>query len=255
MENIKTNERVLGIKIDIHNFEEILFKIEEAVSQNKKITITYLTPHIANYCYKYHDFRNILNHFDVVYADGIGIVIASRLNGGSLKKRITLPDYTDNLFHFLIKNGLSVYLLGTKSSTINDAVRILKENYPPLRIAGYHDGYSTWGDKYIIEKINRTKPNLLLVGMGLPLQEKWIYMNKDLLDVNVIWTCGGLFDIVSNRIKRAPDWMLRNNLEWVYRLYKEPKRLWKRYLIGNPLFMLRVFRNLNSNKPHHAKRN
>lgn len=240
---MKNNEYILGVKVNVSRFEDILSKIEVNVRHNKKITIAYLTPHIANYCYEYPDFGVILNQFDIVYADGIGIVIASKLNGGCLQDRITLPDYIDNLCDFLVKSDMSVYLLGARDSVVNNAGRVLKEKHTLLNIVGNHNGFFTM-EGNVIEKINKAKPNLLLVGMGLPYQEEWIHRNKDLLNVNVIWACGGMFDIISGRLKRAPDWMLRNNMEWLYRLYREPKRLGKRYLIGNPLFMFRVLKSL-----------
>lgn len=237
------NEYILGTKVNVSNFGEILSKIEAAVTKNKKITITYLTPHIANYCYRYPDFRNIINQFDIIYADGIGIVLASMLQNGCLRKRITLPDYIDKLCNFSIEKNISIYLLGSSLSVVNNTARVLKERHSLLDIAGYHAGFFLNEDTSIVEEINKIKPNVLLVGMGLPHQEKWIHKNKDILDVNVIWSCGGLFSWVSGKIRRAPSWMLKYNLEWVYRLFREPKRLWKRYLVGNPLFIFRVFRN------------
>lgn len=251
---MKSKEDILGIKINVSSFGGILAKIEHAVSENGKIVITYLTPHIANYCYRNTEFGDMLNQFDLIYADGIGIVIASRLNGGCLRERITLPDYINDLCDFLIKKNMSVYLLGARPSTIDDVARKLKEKHPSLDIAGYHDGYFGYENNNTIEKINKAGPNLLLVGMGLPYQEKWAHRNKDLLDVNAIWICGGLFDIVSNRIRRAPCWMLKNNLEWLYRLYREPRRLWKRYLLGIPVFICRILINLHHNS-RHAKGN
>lgn len=240
---MKNIEKILDIKVNVSSFNEILNNIEQTINQDKKITITYLTPHLANYCYTHLDSKNIINQFDIVIPDGVGIVIASKLNKGHITKRMPLQDHLSALWDFLIAKNMLVYLLGAKPEIINKTVKALKENKAALNIAGFHHGYFDFKDNSIIEKINKVKPDMLFVGMGQPYQEIWIHEYKDLLKTNVIWACGSCFDIVSNSIRRAPEWILKNNMEWVYRLYKEPKRLWKRYLIGNPLFVFRILKN------------
>jgi N-acetylglucosaminyldiphosphoundecaprenol N-acetyl-beta-D-mannosaminyltransferase len=113
--------------------------------------------------------------------------------------------------------------------------------YPGLHIAGTRHGYEAGTDA--VEEINRAAADILLVGMGTPTQEKWIADYQDQLDVPVIWAVGALFDFVSGRIPRGPHWMTEHGLEWLCRLAAEPAKLWRRYLIGNPLFLWRVIRS------------
>jgi N-acetylglucosaminyldiphosphoundecaprenol N-acetyl-beta-D-mannosaminyltransferase len=123
----------------------------------------------------------------------------------------------------------------------------LKARYPDLRIVGTHHGYfdKTQGcaeNEAVIEQINTVKPNILIVGFGMPLQERWLMENWDRIDANVALTGGAVFDYVSGELRRAPRWMTENGLEWLGRLIIEPRRLWKRYLIGNPIFLWRVLK-------------
>ena len=119
------------------------------------------------------------------------------------------------------------------------------ERYPDLRIVGTHHGYfdRTLGgeeNNHVIQMINSAKPNVLIVGFGMPFQERWLLENWEHVDANIFLTGGACLDYMSGRVRRAPRWMLDNGLEWLYRLLLEPVRLWKRYLIGNPLFLYRI---------------
>jgi N-acetylglucosaminyldiphosphoundecaprenol N-acetyl-beta-D-mannosaminyltransferase len=123
----------------------------------------------------------------------------------------------------------------------------LKARFPDLRIVSTHHDYfdKTPGsaeNEAVIEQINAVKPNILIVGFGMPLQERWLMENWDHIDANVALTGGAVFDYVSGELQRAPRWMTDNGLEWLGRLLIEPRRLWKRYLIGNPLFIWRVLK-------------
>lgn len=119
----------------------------------------------------------------------------------------------------------------------------LQQKIPSLNIVGeYHGYFDKENNKEIVNKINNCRPNILLVGMGTPKQEEWIYQNHYHLNVSLCWAVGGLFDFISGKIKRAPLWMLHCHLEWLYRLCQEPKRLWKRYIVGNLKFIYRVLK-------------
>ena len=120
----------------------------------------------------------------------------------------------------------------------------LEEKYPYLNIVGTKSGYFDWASDSpgIVNEINDSKANILLVAFGVPLQEKWIDENINKLNSQVIMGVGGLFDFYSGQMKRAPKWMREVGMEWLFRLIKEPKRMWKRYIIGNPLFIYRVYK-------------
>jgi N-acetylglucosaminyldiphosphoundecaprenol N-acetyl-beta-D-mannosaminyltransferase len=123
------------------------------------------------------------------------------------------------------------------------AAQQLKKTYPELDVVGSHHGYFEAGsahDDRVVEDINARRPSILLVGMGTPKQELWVQRNADRLDVDVLWTVGALFDVVSGKVPRAPGWLADNGLEWIFRLAIEPGRMWRRYLLGNPVFIHRV---------------
>jgi N-acetylglucosaminyldiphosphoundecaprenol N-acetyl-beta-D-mannosaminyltransferase len=119
----------------------------------------------------------------------------------------------------------------------------LVQTYPRLGVVGTHHGYFEPGsdhDDRVVEDINARSPSILLVGMGTPKQELWVQRNAERLNVDVLWTVGALFDVVSGKVPRAPGWLADNGLEWIFRLAIEPGRMWRRYLLGNPVFIHRV---------------
>jgi N-acetylglucosaminyldiphosphoundecaprenol N-acetyl-beta-D-mannosaminyltransferase len=141
--------------------------------------------------------------------------------------------------------GDSLFFLGARPGVAKKAAETLKAKYPGLRIVGYSDGYfdktpGSIANETVLRDINRCKPNILILGFGMPVQEKWLMENWDRVDANIALTGGAVFDYVSGELRRAPQWMTTHNLEWLGRLIIEPKRLWKRYLIGNPLFLWRI---------------
>jgi len=143
------------------------------------------------------------------------------------------------------KKGHSLYLLGGAPGIAQKAGLMLSEKYPGLEIAGAHHGFfekDGMANNIILSKINDRSPDILLVGFGSPLQEGWIHDNFERIDATVVWAVGGLFDFVSGNVRRGPRLMVDHGLEWLFRLIVEPGRLWKRYLIGNSLFVGRVLR-------------
>ena len=137
-----------------------------------------------------------------------------------------------------------MFLLGAAPGVAARMRQNLSDTYPGLDVVGEQHGYFDHADESssVIEKINALKPNIVLVAFGAPMQEKWIHEHYKQIDSNVLIGVGGLFDFYSGDKKRAPLWMRKSGIEWMYRLYLEPGRLWRRYIIGNPLFMLRILR-------------
>jgi N-acetylglucosaminyldiphosphoundecaprenol N-acetyl-beta-D-mannosaminyltransferase len=141
----------------------------------------------------------------------------------------------------------SLFLIGSRTGVAESAAVRLQERYPRLNIVGCAHGFfdKTPGsaeNERVVEQINALRPNILLVGFGMPLQEGWLVNNWNQLDVDVGLTVGALFDYLSGELTRAPRWMTNNGLEWLGRLIVEPRRLWQRYLVGNPKFLYRVLR-------------
>jgi N-acetylglucosaminyldiphosphoundecaprenol N-acetyl-beta-D-mannosaminyltransferase len=142
------------------------------------------------------------------------------------------------------ESGQSLYLLGSDPGSSTEAAEQLRRWYPRLDVKGTHHGYfglDSPHNERVLEHIAEQKPDILLVGMGTPQQELWVDRNFDRIDAHVVWTVGALFDYISGRVPRAPHWMADHGLEWIFRLAIEPRRMWRRYLLGNPAFLWRVW--------------
>jgi N-acetylglucosaminyldiphosphoundecaprenol N-acetyl-beta-D-mannosaminyltransferase len=234
---------ILGVGIDPLELKEVLHRVEKFIVSEEKKTINYANVYTVNIASKDIKYREILNSADLLYCDGYGIVLGSKITGKQLPGRMTGADWIYNLGAFCQEKGFAIYLLGSKPGVAEKAARRLQSIYPALKISGFHHGYLTDEQKVseVIQRINSSKPDILLVGMGSPLQEKFIHKNRRKIDVSVCWSVGALFDYVAGVVPRAPKWMLDNGLEWLFRLFYEPGRMWNRYLVGNTIFLLRVF--------------
>ena len=205
--------------------------------------VTYLNAYGANLALKDKKYRQILKRADLVYADGFGVVLAARFFGYRLLGRLTAKDFFDEFCKRAKREENTIYFLGGKEGVAKKAARVLKKQYPALRILGSHYGYFKESEeKEIVGKINILKPDFLLLGMGAPKQEQWLKKNLVHLKVKVGWCVGGLFDFISGEKPRCPKWLGDLGFEWLFRLLTEPKRLWKRYLIALPSFWANVLR-------------
>ena len=232
---MKTN--ILGVLFDNNTVEYAVAMAYNAVLENKRMFIVTPNPEIVNVACRDEEFKNILNSADIVTPDGIGIVYASRLKGGNIKTRAAGFDIVCGIIENLDKTGGSVYLFGGKPGVADMAAQKLKEKYNGIVIAGTHNGYFD-DDTHIIADIAQKKPNLLLVCLGAPKQEKWIYKNADKLSANVMIGAGGSIDVLAGSVKRAPDIFIKFGLEWFYRLIKQPSRIGR--MLKLPLFLVKV---------------
>ena len=186
-------------------------------------------------------FKEFFEHALIRYCDGEGVRFGAYLLGYRVPERITLSDYIYDLAGFASANGLRLFVLGGTVNVGERGVRQLKKLYPDLQLVGYHHGYfSELENNSIIQEINTSQPDILLLGMGVPKQEEWTKANFDKLNAKIVWMGGGFLDTLSGEKKQCPRWLGNIGLEWLFRLVQEPKRLWRRYLIGNPLFLLRI---------------
>lgn len=186
-------------------------------------------------------YKKILSRFDSVFADGIGVKMAARWQGLALSENVNGTDMFPLLCEQLEMNNTSVYLLGATPCVVAKVAKRLGTQYPGIRVAGYSDGYSYSERKNELKSlINQSKADLLLVAMGAPRQERWIDENIRELNIKAAMGVGGLFDFYSGEVPRAPVWLRELSLEWIWRLAVQPRNKAKRYLIGNPLFLLRV---------------
>lgn len=185
------------------------------------------------------ELRQIIDSADLIGADGVPIVWASRLLGDPLPGRVNGTDLMEALVALAAAKGYRIYLLGSKPAIIEKTARKFQEQFPNLIIAGYRNGYfaSQAEEDQAVTDIVAAQADILLVGMGTPMKEKFVRRHILRLNVPIIHGVGGSFDIVGGITKRAPLWMQKSGLEWLYRVYQEPGRMWRRYLVTNSIFI------------------
>lgn len=234
---------LFGIKLLNKKMSEAIALIEDLVKEKAKEKIFFVNPDCLNKIFKDRGYYKILRRSKYIFPDGIGINIAAKMLHNPLLENLNGTDMLPFLCENAVKNDFKLFLLGAKPAIAKLARQKLENRYPGLQISGTQDGYfSAEQENTVIEKINKSQTDILLVAMGVPSQEKWIEKNFDNLQVKVAMGVGGLLDFYSENIKRAPRWMREVGLEWFYRLIQEPGRMWRRYIIGNPLFLMRVIK-------------
>ncbi len=235
--------RIFEIPIDLGRPEELLHMVADWVGSEQPRRVMYVNAHVLNQSQERPELRAALQEADLVYCDGYGVRVAAKALELPTPHRMTGADWIWSLAALCEARGLSIYLLGSEPGIAAEAGERLRRWYPRLQIAGTHHGYfdvdSPHADR-VVEHINECRPDILLAGMGTPKQELWVQQHGDEVQAGVLWTVGALFDYVSGRIPRAPGWLADNGFEWIFRLGIEPQRMWRRYLLGNPMFLGRV---------------
>lgn len=227
---------ILGVKVDKYTIEEAADKIIDYIKNGEKRKCVY-TPNseIIMMAHKDENFRNVLNGADILSADGIGVVYASKILHNPIKSRAAGFDIACASLEKMSKLGKSVYLFGAKPGVAQTAGEKMKEKYPGIVIAGTADGYfDVEKEKSIIEDISKQKPDMLFVCLGAPKQEMWINNHKDELDFGVCMGIGGTLDVFAGTAKRAPVFYQKLGIEWLYRLVKNPSRIGRMMVL--PIF-------------------
>ena len=191
-------------------------------------------------------FRKAILSADLVTPDGIAVIWASSILGGSLTARVTGYDIFTGLNQLLDgKGGYRVFFLGSTPSRLKMISKKMGDVYPNVTVAGtysppFKPDFGPQESHKMVEAVNACRPHVLWVGMGAPKQEKWIYRYKDRLDVNFIGAVGAVFDFFTGKVQRSTPTFLKSELEWVPRFFQEPRRLWKRIFLSTPLFLFLV---------------
>ncbi len=179
---------------------------------------------------------------DIINIDGMGVVWGARLLGHSVPERVAGVDLFERLLQMAAARSLPVFLLGATDAVVSRTASVIAVRHPDLRIAGYHHGYFWEDEEEVVEQIRQSGARLLFVAITSPKKEVFINRWRDRLGVDFVMGVGGTFDVVSGNVRRAPEWMQRNGLEWAYRVGQEPRRMWKRYFITNNRFAVMLLR-------------
>lgn len=257
--NTPHTAQIIGIPIDDMSSLALITAIMAAVAQRKHTVFANVNIHALNLAYEYpavYDF--FATAADIVYCDGFGVKLGSKMSGVPIQHRLTLPDWIDELCRQSAQNGYSLYLLGAREGVAERAAARLQRVNPNLQIAGTHHGFFNKScddpeNRAVLQKINAVQPDILLIAFGMPLQELWLLENWNQISAHAVLTAGALFDYLAEEVRRPPNWMTDHGLEWFGRLLREPGRLWRRYLIGNPLFFWRLLKYSLAIKPAHVK--
>ncbi len=239
---------MLGVQIDNCTLTDAIDKIVDSAQTKSRHAYAFVNADCLNQASRNSSYARVLSHQQKVFADGSGIRLAAKIRGINVRGNVNGTDLFPLLCAEMEKQGLSLFLLGAAPGIADAVVKNILEKFPNLKIAGTQDGFFKSADTpSVIEKINNTKADILLVAMGVPCQELWIESNFSHLNCQVAIGVGGLFDFFSGRISRAPVWMRQTGLEWIWRFLQEPRRMWRRYILGNPLFLFRCWREKQAN--------
>jgi N-acetylglucosaminyldiphosphoundecaprenol N-acetyl-beta-D-mannosaminyltransferase len=240
---LRPSSAIFEIPIDLAPPGDLLRTLSHWASEDKSRRVMYVNAHVVNQSRVTPELGDALRRADLVYCDGYGVRLAARVLKRPVPHRMTGADWIWGLAGLCELAGHPLYLLGSEPPLAMEAATRLRRLYPRLDVAGAHHGFFELDSPHnerVIEDINAHRPRIVLVGMGTPKQELWVDRYAHRLDGAVVWTVGALFDYVAGRIPRAPHWLADNGFEWIFRLAIEPQRMWRRYLLGNPVFLKRV---------------
>jgi N-acetylglucosaminyldiphosphoundecaprenol N-acetyl-beta-D-mannosaminyltransferase len=246
------NERIdiLGVQVSNVRSTDVLRAVDDAVRTGKKGIFAYVNVHAVNLAHQLPWFRDFLNNAAIAYADGEGIRLGAKILGFPLPEKIALTRKIWDIAALCEANGFSLYLLGGTTENAKRAAENLKRKHPQLNVSAHHGYFADGENDNVLGEIQGCKPNVLIVGLGMPKQEEWILKNLDRLNANVILPGGASIDFAADARPVCPEWISRLGFEWFYRFLFEPKRLFYRYFAGNPLFLWRIMLRRIRNGKH-----
>jgi exopolysaccharide biosynthesis WecB/TagA/CpsF family protein len=245
-----TRPSLLGVEFTQLTRTQAIDEAERLLDADDPAWIAVENAHALNLAFETPDHRATLNRADMVLNDGTGVLLAGRILGSRFPEDLHGNVFTPMLLERAASRGWPVFFLGAGPGVADRAAQLLMRTYEGLHVVGTHDGFiKPEEDSEVAQKIKASGAKLLMVGMGMPRQEQWLDRNLPATGVRLASTVGAFFDFQAGIVPRAPDWVQRGRVEWIYRLIKEPRRLWRRYLVGNPLFIARVIRQRFRGRP------
>lgn len=231
--------KILEVNIDRLDMQGAVERVKNLLSEDGPSLIVTPNSEMLAAAAEDAELARILNSADLAVPDGAGVILASKIMGQKLPERVAGFDLITELFAQLENEDCSFYFLGSKPGIVDKAAAELKKRYPNLNIAGYHHGYLDKElQQNVTAEINEKGIDLLLVGMGVPLQERFLDKNLDGLNVKAAVTVGGSFDVIAGEVERAPLWMQKAGLEWFYRLVQEPSRFGRMLLLPKFIYLV-----------------
>ena len=233
---------ILGIQVSSITTSDLLADLEAAI-QNKKLVQVAITPvNSVLAAVKSEQVKTIYNNADYVLCDGMPVKWASSFLNTPILERITGLDLLPNLVELCAKNDFSIFLLGASPGVGDKLKQVILNQYPQAKIVGVYvppfmTTFTADENNKMISAVNAASPDVLLVSLTAPKQDIWIANNKDALNATLLVGIGGAFEVMAGLAKRAPKWVQKAGLEWLYRFIQEPKRLFRRYFIEAPLFI------------------
>lgn len=238
-----TRVRLLGLPLDLLDMQATLATVESLVDSGQATQHVVLNASKVVQAQGDVELRRAIEGCEVVNADGMSIVWAGRFLGIPVPERVAGIDLMDQLLGLAARRGWPVYFLGARQSVLEQTVAAERQRHPGLNVAGFRNGYwSPAEEDEVVRQVAAAKPTLLFVAMPSPKKEQFLARHRAVLRVPFVMGVGGSFDVVAGLTRRAPGWMQRNGLEWAYRLRQEPRRMAKRYIVGNTRFIVLVTR-------------
>ena len=236
---VRSRVAVLDVMIDVVTMEEAVRTVEEFITQKKTHLVVTPNAEIIMMAQEDRQLAEIINNADLVVPDGAGVVWAARHNGDAMPERVAGYDLVQNLLAKASTQKYRIYMLGGAPGVVDKAKEMAEVHYPGVQIVGTRHGFFTKNDEAeIVSNIKSSCPDILLVALGVPRQEKWLTEYMKQLEVPVGIGVGGTFDVMAGVVKRAPLWMQNAKLEWLYRLVSEPKRAIR--MLALPRFVMQV---------------
>ncbi|TKB48190.1 WecB/TagA/CpsF family glycosyltransferase [Ferrimonas sediminicola] len=232
---------IQGVAMDARSGEEIIHHLDDAIDSHTPVKMAYANAHTINLARQDGEFRTILNRFLVVN-DGVGVEIASRWKyGRGFQENLNGTDFTPR-YLAESRHQLRVFLLGADQQSVQGCFEVWRSRFPRHQWVGFHHGFAPESAQAgICDTIRQSGANLVVVAMGNPRQEQWIETHLEATGATLAIGVGALFDFTAGRVSRAPPWMRAIRVEWAYRLAQEPRRMWRRYLLGNLSFLFNAW--------------
>jgi exopolysaccharide biosynthesis WecB/TagA/CpsF family protein len=231
------NMKLLGVDYDNLTVPEAVSAIVALVAARNKASVFFLNADCLYKARRDTEYRLVLEAADLVLPDGIGIRLATRVFGATMRDNCNGTDLSPRVLREAAARGWSVYFLGGRDGVAAKAAENARRQFPPLKVAGTSSGYFE-DDRDVVRAVNEAAPDILFVAMGVPLQEKWTFKNRPLINAPLVLGVGAFLDYLSGTIPRAPRWMRKARIEWLWRIFIDPKRMVKRYVVDGFCFLI-----------------